>query len=480
MKKIYYLIFSVLVATNLWAENQSEKLRFHKNGTFKIVQFTDTHFDYNSEKSPKTLATIKYVLDTEKPDFIIFTGDVVTTIPEKEGWLSLTKDVVASNIPWSVTFGNHDEENNLTKAETWALLQSLPNFVGEVGSVSGVGNDVLLIYDSKGKEQIKALLYLLDSHDYTHNPELGNYDWIKADQISWYRAESERYTRRNADMPIPALAFFHIPLLEYNEVANKKEFLGEKYEGIASAELNSGLFTAFVEKKDVMGVFVGHDHDNNYIGTLKNIALAFGQVTGESAYGDMERGARIIELREGLFSFKSWITTPSETKHVFHYPSGLSEVSDTTKLLPAQNVKPTKNGVYFKYYEGKAKKTADIDTLTVKKSGVITNFGIEEAEVSDHFAFRFEAWLKVPEDGYYKFFTYSDDGSVLLIDGQLVVDNDGGHSAKRENGMVALEAGFHKIEVLYFEDYMGEKLNVGISSISIPEGNIPNAFLFVD
>lgn len=480
MKKIYYLIFSVLIAGNLLAENKLDGLKFHKNGTFKIVQFTDTHFDYNSTKSPKTLATIRYVLAKEKPDFIIFTGDIVTTVPEKEGWLALMKDVVASNIPWSVTFGNHDEENNLKKSETWALLESFPNFIGEVGRVSGVGNNILPIYDSEEKGQIKALLYLFDSHDYTHNPELGHYDWIKADQITWYRAESEKYTKGNNKMPIPALAFFHIPLLEYKEVAENKEFLGEKYEGVASAELNSGLFTSFVEKKDVMGVFVGHDHDNNYIGILKNIALGFGQVTGESAYGDMERGARVIELKEGLFSFKSWIRTPSEKKDLFHYPSGLSEVSDTTHLLPAQKVNPTKNGVFFNYYEGKARKTADIAALPIKKSGIVANFGIENAEIKDHFAFRFESWLKIPHSGYYKFFTYSDDGSVLLIDGQVVVDNDGGHSAKRENGIVALEAGFHKIEVLYFEDYMGEKLNVGMSSIFIPEGNIPATFLFVE
>ena len=40
-----------------------------------------------------------------------------------------------------------------------------------------------------------------------------------------------------------------------------------------------------------------------------------------------------------------------------------------------------------------------------------------------------------------------------------------------------MEKGYHKIEVLYFEDYMGQVLDVGISSIGIPEQNIPAEML---
>ena len=36
-----------------------------------------------------------------------------------------------------------------------------------------------------------------------------------------------------------------------------------------------------------MGVFVGHDHDNDFIGIDKGIALGYGRVTGADAYGEM-------------------------------------------------------------------------------------------------------------------------------------------------------------------------------------------------
>lgn len=478
-KLLLFCLFIWGTFNTLNAQEGKHSLRFRKDSTFKIVQFTDLHWNNTSPKRYKTLKTIKYVLDKEKPDFIIFTGDIIGGELVKDSWIAITKPILDANIPWSVTFGNHDEEQSMNKEDMWKFLQTLPNFIGEKGNVSGVGNNALCIYGSKNVEKIKSVVYLFDSHDYTENYLLGDYDWIKFDQINWYRNLSDKFTAANGGVKMPSLAFFHIPLPEYKEMS-QNEILGNKYDGIASSDINSGLFSAMIEKKDVMGVFVGHDHDNNYIGILKNIALGFGQVTGEDAYGRMERGARVILLEEGRASFQSWIRTPSEKKFKFYYPSGLSEITKTTEVLEAKKYKLSKNGVRYKYYEGAVNNTADISKLKVKRSGVMSNFSISSSEQKDHFAFVFDTWIKIPHSGYYKFFTYSDDGSVIMIDGHKIVDNDGGHSPKRKEGIVALEKGFHKMQVLYFEDYMGEKLDVGMSSIHINEGAIPNDLLFID
>ena len=61
------------------------------------------------------------------------------------------------------------------------------------------------------------------------------------------------------------------------------------------------LIVSFIEKKDVIGVFVGHDHNNDYMVDWNgNIALAYGRKTGyPSAYNEvLSRGARIINLHE--------------------------------------------------------------------------------------------------------------------------------------------------------------------------------------
>jgi hypothetical protein len=56
-----------------------------------------------------------------------------------------------------------------------------------------------------------------------------------------------------------------------------------------------------------MGMFVGHDHDNNYIGCLRGICLVYGQATGRETYGTIGKGYRVIELYEGQQKFDTWV-----------------------------------------------------------------------------------------------------------------------------------------------------------------------------
>lgn len=107
------------------------------------------------------------------------------------------------------------------------------------------------------------------------------------------------------------------------------------------------------------------------------------------------------------------------------------------------------------------------------------NISIQEALTKDHFAYDFRTLIKIPEKGVYRFYTYSDDGSKLFIDGKEVVDNDGSHNARLAKGKVALDAGFHELRVLYLEDYMGEALEVGVSSRTIKESVLPDDMLYL-
>ncbi len=63
---------------------------------------------------------------------------------------------------------------------------------------------------------------------------------------------------------------------------------------------------------------------------------------------------------------------------------------------------------------------------------------------------RWRGLIRIPKDGKYVFFTRSDDGSRLLIDGRRVVDNAGAREMKEEDGDVELKAGLHEIRVEYF------------------------------
>jgi hypothetical protein len=63
-----------------------------------------------------------------------------------------------------------------------------------------------------------------------------------------------------------------------------------------------------LECGDVMGIFVGHDHENDYIGSYHGIALAYGRFSGgRNTYGSLTRGARVIVLKENKREFDTWI-----------------------------------------------------------------------------------------------------------------------------------------------------------------------------
>jgi hypothetical protein len=240
------------------------------------------------------------------------------------------------------------------------------------------------------------------------------------------------------------------------------------------------MFHAMIESGDVMGVFVGHDHDNDYIGQEYGIALAYGRVSGYDAYGDLERGARIIELQEGKRQFDTWIATPSGKSLAYYYPSAITSDDEAVTPLPAKQVNPTKNGVSYIYYEGKFKHTDHFKTNGVKKDeGTMPNFSILNAPAKDHFGYEFKTYIYIPKTGVYNFYLYSDDGSLLYIDGKVVIDNNGSHSAARKGGKIALEEGFHELHLLYFEDYMGQELKVKISSRWMEEQFISDKMIFL-
>lgn len=453
-------------------------MKFNKDKKFKIAQFTDLHWDQNNSESCETVVqNIQRVLDAERPDLVFLTGDIVTYNPAKEGWHSIAAIFEKAAQPWSVVLGNHDDETSLSRHDIFELLKPLPYFIGETGTASGVGNFVIQLQSAEGDE-LAALLYGIDSHGYPADKRHGDYDWVKFDQIEWYRKTSAAFTQSNQGVPLPALAFFHIPLLEYNDIVGMPTTVGVKGEAVASSKINSGLFSAFVEMGDVMGTFVGHDHVNNYIGITHNIALAYGQKTGEKSYGDLKKGGRIIELTQGKRSFNTWISTEDGSTYPYNYPFGMSFLDDEGPYQSAVEPAVVKQGLQFTYYEGNFNSVQDMAMASPVKTGVVENLTLTNAEVKDHFGFVFKGFIKIPAKGYYRFYTFSDDGSSLWIGNQEVVNNDGGHSPTRKEGIIALEAGFHPIRVLYFESYMGELLEVGMSSLQQSEALLSNEMLF--
>lgn len=304
---------------------QQSSLKFNKDGKFKIVQFTDVHYIHNNPKSAISIERINEVLDAEKPDLVLFTGDVIYGKPAEEGMRTVLNLAAKRKIPFGVTFGNHDNEQGLSRTQLFDIIKTIPyNLTDSVAGVSGASNYILPIKSSDGSKDA-TILYCMDSHSYSQIKGIGGYDYIKFDQIQWYRENSAKYTKQNGGTPIPSLAFFHIALPEYNQAASDETaiLVGTRKERACAPQLNSGLFTSMKEMGDIQGVFVGHDHDDDYAVYWKGILLAYGRYTGgDTVYNNLTNGARVIEMTEGENGFTTWIRLKdNEIINKVNYPS---------------------------------------------------------------------------------------------------------------------------------------------------------------
>ncbi|OCT11357.1 metallophosphoesterase [Paenibacillus pectinilyticus] len=299
---------------------KQQPLTFREDRTFTITQFTDLHWIDGRTEDQQTLRLMEEVLDAEQPDLVVFTGDIIYTGPVADGEhhceepLQAFRDAMQAvedrKIPWAVVFGNHDTESLITRDELMSSVLTYPYTLTQPGpeNISGVGNYTLSLQGSDG--QTKANLIFLDSGAYSPVPHIEGYDWIRSDQINWYKEESRKLQASASGQPIPALAFFHIPIPEYQQLWDTTTCYGNMFEAsISSPRVNSGLFTAMLEMGDVIGTFVGHDHVNDYWGDLHGIRLCFGRATGYNTYGKegFHRGARMIRLREGERAFETWL-----------------------------------------------------------------------------------------------------------------------------------------------------------------------------
>ena len=301
---------TLMCTTSLWA--QTSTLRFNNEKKFKIVQFTDIHWIYGNPDSDVAGVRMREVLDAERPDLVVFTGDLIFAKPAAKALDKALEPVVERGIPFAVTWGNHDDEQDMTRAELSAYIsQKRGNLTSTTKGISGQTNYTLTVKSSVG-DKTAAVVYVFDSNSYSPIERVKGYDWIKHDQVQWYINRSRAFTAANGGKPLPALAFFHIPLPEYREATQNQNIymVGTRKEMACAPEVNTGLATAMLEAGDVKGVFVGHDHVNDYVVDWNGILLGYGRYTGgKTVYHDIPggNGARVIELTEGSDAIHTWI-----------------------------------------------------------------------------------------------------------------------------------------------------------------------------
>jgi len=128
----------------------------------------------------------------------------------------------------------------------------------------------------------------------------------------------------------------------------------------------------------------------------------------------------------------------------------------TAALAPAAKAAKRSAGLSYAYYEAPKdvtwKQLPDFSTLKPVRRGHVKN--LDDTIKEDRptlYAIDFKGYLRVPESGLYMFSAGTSDGSRMKIDGKLVADNDGVHSASTKEYPLALTKGLHAFELEYFK-----------------------------
>lgn len=91
--------------------------------------------------------------------------------------------------------------------------------------------------------------------------------------------------------------------------------------------------------------------------------------------------------------------------------------------------------------------TRNVDNINYANSGGF----FPGTRLRDHFYVHWSGFVIIKTPGTYTFYTASDDGSRMIIDGEQVVGNPGWHGRREKNGNALLEAGRHAFIAEFFE-----------------------------
>ncbi len=128
-----------------------------------------------------------------------------------------------------------------------------------------------------------------------------------------------------------------------------------------------------------------------------------------------------------------------------------------------KSVDRLKSGLKYDYYEGAYDSVPDLKKLCPVKSGITENINLNMAARKDSFALRFDGYLHIKEKTLYYLWINSDDGSLLYIGKNLILDNNGIHSADIPAvTALPLSPGYYPITVKYFEKSGNESIAAGM------------------
>ncbi len=275
-----------------------------ENRFFKIAQITDLHLSSFRNPGPeqRTLALVEEIAEAEKPDLFVCTGDLAWRHDCVPCMKEFCRFMDEHRYPWTFAYGNHERDYGPPTRVLERIMTESEYCIFDRGpdDVRGQSNYAVGVYNRE--ERLRFLLWMVDNCEYTTLRGRPVTAYIDSSQIDWFTEEKKRLSTEFGD-GARSLFFMHIPLPEYQHAYDAGAAVGNCLENICMPEINSGAFAAMLEMGDVLGVFVGHDHTNDFVADWHGVKLCYGRTTGYCDHrrggypnSDFARGARIILL----------------------------------------------------------------------------------------------------------------------------------------------------------------------------------------
>lgn len=171
-------------------------------------------------------------------------------------------------------------------------------------------------------------------------------------------------------------------------------------------------------------------------------------------------------------------TTYPVTVKAVDYAGNVSEASN--QIIGSTYVL----GLFYKHSTGGWE---DLDDTTLVETwlnpeftGTVSNFTLAPRTQEDFFNFQFTGYFDAPADGPYIFRLTSNDGSRLIVDDSLAIENDGVHgNVTKFSDTLMLTKGPHHLELQYF-DYAGSQtltLQYKGPDLTVGYKNVPDTLL---
>lgn len=164
--------------------------------------------------------------------------------------------------------------------------------------------------------------------------------------------------------------------------------------------------------------------------------------------------------QSALYTKPVTVSEDTEFKFRAFRPDGTCDQLYTARFVK-ESLRPSikdgmaeKAGLNVALYDFSGNKCADIDSSKWVRDYVSEHIAYPEGRTGN-LALVYKGYLKIPADAVYTFSLLSDDGSILKIDGQVLIENDGLHSPAERSAQTALAAGLHTLELSYFDYYGG-------------------------